>query len=225
MWLCLTPRLKPSLSYQWSPFLFLPPLSSIESIFLFLLFHLPASSFEGFTYHQRTPAISSKTANPARYSGDVGCIQLRKALSKAHGILMIVAWPGLAGTAMLFAAFLKPVLKKGKWFQVWHDKIWDPSGLNLSSSSSLPPSSSLILPPSSSLPHPSLTHPPSLIPSQVHRALMLLSVLVGVGAFVLIFVAHADSTPPGLMALTEVHGCLATIHKAAAYLRCVSRCH
>ena len=159
MWLCLTPRLKPSLSYQWSPFLFLPPLSSIESIFLFLLFHLPASSFEGFTYHQRTPAISSKTANPARYSGDVGCIQLRKALSKAHGILMIVAWPGLAGTAMLFAAFLKPVLKKGKWFQVWHDKIWDPSGLNLSSSSSLPPSSSLILPPSS-LPHSSsLPHP------------------------------------------------------------------
>ena len=41
---------------------------------------------------------------------------------------------------------------------------------------------------------------------------MLVSVLVGVGAFVIIFVAHADSTPPGLMVLTEVHGCLATIY-------------
>ena len=97
-------------------------LSPMESVFLFLLFHLPGSSSEGFTYHQRTPAISSTTTNPARYSGDVGSIKLRKALSKAHGILMIVAWPWLTGTAMLFAAFLKPVLKKGKWFQVWRDK-------------------------------------------------------------------------------------------------------
>ena len=92
--------------------------SSLVNGVSFSLPSLPASSSEGFTYHQHTPAISSTTANPARYSGDVGCIQLRKALSKAHGILMIVAWPGLAGTAMLFAAFLKPVLKKGKWFQV-----------------------------------------------------------------------------------------------------------
>ena len=117
-------------------------LSPMKSVFLFfLLFHFPGSSSEGFTYHQHTPAISSTTANPARYSGDVGSIKLRKALSKAHGILMIVAWPWLAGTAMLFAAFLKPVLKKGKWFQVWH-----PS-LNLSSllPSSLPPPSSLPL--------------------------------------------------------------------------------
>ena len=66
---------------------------------------------------------------------------------------------------------------------------------------------------------PSSLIPSSLIPPQVHRALMLLSVLVGVGAFVLIFVAHADSTPPGLMALTEVHGCLATIHKAGQNFR------
>ena len=52
---------------------------------------------------------------------------------------------------------------------------------------------------------------------------------MGVGAFVVIFVAHADSTPPGLMALTEVHGCLGTIHKAVAEFQtldaCVSRCH
>ena len=122
----------------------------MESVFLFfLLFHLPGSSSEGFTYHQHTPAISSTTANPARYSGDVGSIKLRKALSKAHGILMIVAWPWLAGTAMLFAAFLKPVLKKGKWFQVWHPSL---------DLSSLPPS---LIPPS--LPHPSL--PTSLPPS------------------------------------------------------------
>ena len=136
----------------------------MESVFFFfLLFHLPGSSSEGFTYHQRTPAISSTTANPARYSGDVGSIKLRKALSKAHGILMIVAWPWLTGTAMLFAAFLKPVLKKGKWFQVWRDKkLWSKNShisyLPLSiPPSSLPPS----IPPSlhSSLIPPSLHHP------------------------------------------------------------------
>ena len=144
----------------------------MESVFLFfLLFHLPGSSSEGFTYHQHTPVISSTTANPARYSGDVGSIKLRKALSKAHGILMIVAWPWLAGTAMLFAAFLKPVLKKGKWFQVWHVKVLG-SKLEpliplflIPPPSSLPPSS---LPPSSLPPYLPPYLPPSLPPS-LHR--------------------------------------------------------
>ena len=146
----------------------------MESAFLFfLLFHLPASSSEGFTYHQHTPAISSTTTNPACYSGDVGYVQLRKALSKAHGILMIVAWPGLAGTAMLFAAFLKPVLKKGKWFQVkdlgskWLQPLIlliPPFLPHPSTGTSLPPSS---LPPSS-LP------PSSLPPSSLHRYIVLL---------------------------------------------------
>lgn len=42
---------------------------------------------------------------------------------KTHGILMIIAWPILSGTAIYFSAFMKPVLsKKGQWFYV-HEGI------------------------------------------------------------------------------------------------------
>lgn len=94
-------------------------LSSHWSLF-FLLPVLPASTSQGFTFHQRIPSISATTVNPAQYAGAVENTQLREALTKTHGVLMIVAWPVLAGTAVLFAAFLKPVLKEGKWFQVRH---------------------------------------------------------------------------------------------------------
>lgn len=93
--------------------------SSHWSLF-FLLPVLPASTSQGFTFHQRIPSISATTVNPAQYAGAVENTQLREALTKTHGVLMIVAWPVLAGTAVLFAAFLKPVLKEGKWFQVRH---------------------------------------------------------------------------------------------------------
>ncbi len=42
----------------------------------------------------------------------------RPALIRAHGIMMIIAWPLLATTAILFAAFMKPALPNGEWFQV-----------------------------------------------------------------------------------------------------------
>ena len=68
--------------------------------------------------HQSIPTISSTTINPADQTGGPTFSLLHRALTKTHGVLMIVAWPVLAGTAVLFPAFLKPVLKKGKWFQV-----------------------------------------------------------------------------------------------------------
>lgn len=42
-----------------------------------------------------------------------------RALTKTHGIFMIFAWPILAGAAIYFPAYMKPVFsKKGEWFQV-----------------------------------------------------------------------------------------------------------
>lgn len=108
-----------SLMNEGSFFGFVFFLSSHWSLF-FLLPVLPASTSQGFTFHQRIPSISATTVNPAQYAGAVENTQLREALTKTHGVLMIVAWPVLAGTAVLFAAFLKPVLKEGKWFQVRH---------------------------------------------------------------------------------------------------------
>ena len=47
-----------------------------------------------------------------------------RALTKIHGILMIFAWPILAGTAIYFAAYMKPVLrKKGEWFYVSRARV------------------------------------------------------------------------------------------------------
>lgn len=42
-----------------------------------------------------------------------------RALTKAHGILMIIAWPIMAYAAIYYPAYLKTVLSnKGEWFQV-----------------------------------------------------------------------------------------------------------
>ncbi len=42
----------------------------------------------------------------------------RPKLIRAHGILMIIAWPLLAVTAIFFALFMRPALPNGEWFQV-----------------------------------------------------------------------------------------------------------
>ncbi len=41
----------------------------------------------------------------------------RPNLIRAHGILMIIAWPLLAVTAIFFALFMRPALPNGEWFQ------------------------------------------------------------------------------------------------------------
>ena len=107
---------------KWSVFCFLFVFFSqlLEFVFFSLLPLLPAHTSQGFTHHQHTPSISATTVNPAQYGGAVKNTQLRTALTKTHGVLMVTAWPVLAGTAVHFAAFLKPVLKNGKWFQVRH---------------------------------------------------------------------------------------------------------
>ncbi len=39
-------------------------------------------------------------------------------LVRAHGILMLIAWPLLAANAIFFASNMRGALPKGKWFQV-----------------------------------------------------------------------------------------------------------
>lgn len=77
----------------------------------------------GFSYHEKTPIVSKGMANVAEDRKVNGSQTISSyaqvALIKTHGILMIVAWPILAGLSIYFAAFMKPVLcKKGEWFQV-----------------------------------------------------------------------------------------------------------
>ena len=43
---------------------------------------------------------------------------VRNGLVRAHGILMLIAWPLLASTAIFFASHMKAAFPKGEWFQV-----------------------------------------------------------------------------------------------------------
>ena len=60
--------------------------------------------------------------NPAQAGGTVGGDVFgrvhRPRLIRAHGALMIIAWPFLAVTAIFFALFMRPALPNGEWFQV-----------------------------------------------------------------------------------------------------------
>ena len=42
----------------------------------------------------------------------------KRALVRAHGILMLIAWPLLTTVAIFFAGYMKCALPNGEWFQV-----------------------------------------------------------------------------------------------------------
>jgi len=72
---------------------------------------------------------ATRAASPARFVasssiGEIGRDEFdavhRPNLIRAHGILMIIAWPVLAVTAIFFALFMRPALPNGEWFQVGH---------------------------------------------------------------------------------------------------------
>ncbi len=66
--------------------------------------------------------ISDRRYNPSTSSAFVGGNVFdtvhKPNLIRAHGILMIIAWPVLAVLGIFFAAFMKPSLPNGEWFQV-----------------------------------------------------------------------------------------------------------
>ena len=64
------------------------------------------------------PLISDGEFNPAEDEGEIGVSLFRQQLIQVHGILMLIAWPLLAFTAIFFAAWMKPALPNGEWFQV-----------------------------------------------------------------------------------------------------------
>ena len=59
--------------------------------------------------------VVNATGNP---SSDGSFEEVRRKLTKTHGVLMLIAWPLLAVTAIFFPVFMKPVLPGGEWFQV-----------------------------------------------------------------------------------------------------------
>ena len=110
-----------------------------------------------------------------RDSGEIRPATLRPRLIRAHGILMLIAWPMLAVTAIFFAAWMKPALPNGEWFQVSRqtDRQTD-----------IRVTEYFLL--------------------QVHRAFMIASIVIASVGFILIFVASKDNEDPGLVDTTDV---------------------
>lgn len=82
----------------------------------------PANS-GGFTYHQNTPTVSKEVIsvieNKTIEFHQVLSNYADRALTKTHGIFMLIAWPIFAGLAIYFPAYTKPIFnKKGEWFKV-----------------------------------------------------------------------------------------------------------
>lgn len=77
-------------------------------------------------------------------------IYIEITIAQFIGIFMITAWILLASSAIMFAAWMKPVLPNGEWFQV-------------------------------------------------HRALMIASLIVGALGFIFAFIGNARSQIPGLI--------------------------
>ena len=64
------------------------------------------------------PTLTGRLVNPATDTGDAQGDPTRPMLIRAHGILMIIAWPLMAVTAIFFAAWMRPALPNGQWFQI-----------------------------------------------------------------------------------------------------------
>ena len=83
----------------------------------------PLSSCVGgtgsFPVHEVTPMLTGDRVNPVR-DETVGPIESAplNPLVQAHGIFMTIAWPILAVTGIFFAAWMRPALPNGEWFQV-----------------------------------------------------------------------------------------------------------
>lgn len=65
------------------------------------------------------PLISARRVNPVSDGGSVVADSFpEQELLRFHGILMIIAWPLLALCGIFFAAWMRPALPNGEWFQV-----------------------------------------------------------------------------------------------------------
>ena len=65
------------------------------------------------------PLLSDDRVNVVEFEGEVASDTFpRVQLLRAHGILMLIAWPLLAVSGIFFAAWMRPALPNGEWFQV-----------------------------------------------------------------------------------------------------------
>lgn len=76
--------------------------------------HRSSASFNRWEQY-RNPYLTEHQFNPAK---DVGGALPSTRLLRAHGVIMMVAWPLLAVTAIFLATWMKVYVPKGRWLQV-----------------------------------------------------------------------------------------------------------
>ena len=64
------------------------------------------------------PRVSAQQINPSTSQGNFEADETGPRLIRAHGIMMLIAWPLMAVMAIFFAAWMRPALPNGEWFQV-----------------------------------------------------------------------------------------------------------
>lgn len=77
------------------------------------------SGTESLVMHEENPKISTEQVNPVTDSatGDGGNFPMVP-LIRAHGSLMLIAWPLLGVCGIFFVSWIRPALPKGQWFWV-----------------------------------------------------------------------------------------------------------
>ena len=81
-----------------------------------------ASVADKLLIHEEFPKISAKRYNPVRDDAKGKEDNFPKLpLVRAHGVLMLIAWPLFGMSGIFFAAWMQPALPKGQWFQVWNN--------------------------------------------------------------------------------------------------------
>ena len=83
-----------------------------------VIFFSAIANVTAFSAHEEDPSISKRRYNPVAASGEITISTLKDSLITAHSVLMLIAWPMLSFTAIFFAAWMKPALPNGEWFQV-----------------------------------------------------------------------------------------------------------
>ena len=65
-----------------------------------------------------TPEVSKGRVNISSGSTRFGANDVRRVLTRLHGILMWISWPILGMTGIFFALWMRPIKPEGRWFQV-----------------------------------------------------------------------------------------------------------
>ena len=98
-----------------------PPVNINLNSNLYILFgrRTGDSNAGSLRIHSETPKISARRYNPTVDSERGQASSFPKIpLIRAHGILMLIAWPLLGATGIFFAAWMRPAMPNGQWFQV-----------------------------------------------------------------------------------------------------------